>query len=236
MSSVLKSVGWGEPALSLLSQCRKIDHSLPAVMHIRHSERPLITSRSELAVSLTDQGRNAAYEMGTQLPEDRSYRLYHSASDRAIDTAEEIHRGLKSIDAEACMGGVFLRSHFDQEKFWGYLVRDVKSDKQTARPFFINWANGHFPPWELEPCGIFAQRAASAMVKNLDKLDSSGFDIYVSHDIWVASCLFFWFGMMPSVDWIGYLDGFVLQQTDDCMNVYSKEGMKEAYYPYWWNF
>jgi len=202
-------------------------------MHIRHSERPPITSRSELGVALTEQGRNAAFEMGTQLPGDRSYRLYHSPSDRAIETAEEIHRGLRSIDAEACMGGVFLHPHNDQEKFWGYLVRDVKSDKMTARPFFINWANGHYPPWEVEPCLIFAQRAASVMMKNLGKLDSSGFDIYVSHDVWVALYLFFWFGMMPSVDWIEFLDGFILQQSDERMNVYSKYGKKEAYYPYW---
>ena len=134
------------------------------------------------------------------------------------------------------MGGVFLRPHNDHEKFVGYLFRDVKSDMETARPFFINWASGHIPPWEMEPCGMFAQRAASAMIKNLDKLDSSRFNIYVSHDIWVAPCLFYWFGMMPSVDWIGYLDGFVLQLTDDRMNVYSKDGKKEAYYPYWWSF
>lgn len=233
MSSVLKSVGWGEPALSLLSQCRKIDHSLPAVMHIRHSERPPITPSSLVGTSLTDQGRNAAFEMGTLLPRDRSYRLYHSALDRAIETAEEIYRGLRSIDAEACMGGVFIRSHDDRDKFLSYLFRDLR---ETARPFFINWASGHFPPYEIEPCVMYAQRAASSMMKNLEKLDSSGFDIYVSHDIWVASFFFCWFGIMPSVEWIRYLDGFILQLTDDRMKVYFKDGEKEAYYPYWWDF
>ena len=236
MSSVLESVEWGKPALTLLSQSRELDPNLPAVMHIRHSERTEIRSREERGANLTESGKRAAYEFGSLLPRNRSYRLYHSVSDRAIETAEEVHRGLRSIDAEACVGGVFLHSHNDQEKFWYYLVRDGKLDKMTARPFFINWASGHFPPWELEPCGMFAQRAASAMMKNLEELDSSGFDIYVSHDFWVASCLFYWFGIMPSLEWIKYLDGFILQLTDDRMNVYFKDGKKEAYYPYWWSF
>lgn len=235
MNSVLKSVGWGEPALSLLSQCRKIDHSLPAVMHIRHSERPPITPESVVETSLTDRGREAAFEMGTQLPRYKKYRLFHSASNRAIETAEEIHRGLRSIDAEALMGGVFIHPHNDHEKFVGYLIRDLRSDR-TARPFFINWASGQFPPWEMEPYGMFAQRAASVMMKNLEELDSSGFDIYVSHDIWVAPFLFYWFGIMPSIEWIEYLDGFILQLTDDRMSVFTKDGEKEAYYPYWWSF
>ncbi len=83
---------------------------------------------------------------------------------------------------------------------------------------------------------MFAQRAASAMMKNLDKLDSSGFDIYASHDLWVASFLFCWFGIMPSIEWIEYLDGFIMQLTYDRMNVFYKDGKKEAYYPYWWRF
>ena len=127
MSSVLKSVVWGEPALSLLSQCRILDHGFPAVMHIRHSERSQISSREERGANLTESGRRVAYEFGSSLSINRSYRLFHSTSDRAKETAEEIHRGLRSIDAEACMGGVFLRSHSDQEKLWDYLIRDVRS-------------------------------------------------------------------------------------------------------------
>jgi broad specificity phosphatase PhoE len=237
MSSVLESVQWGEPALSLLAQSRELDPNLPAVMHIRHSERPKISSREERGANLTESGKRAAYEFGSLLPRNRSYRLYHSVSDRAIETAEEIHRGLRSIDAEACIDGVFLRSHSDQDKTWDYITRDkISPGKETARSYFINRASGHYPPWELEPCGIFAQRAASVMMKNLEELDLSGFDIYVSHDVWVASYLFYWSGIMPSVDWIKYMDGFILQLTDDRMNVYSKDGKKEAYYPYWWDF
>jgi hypothetical protein len=236
MSSILESVEWGKPALSLLAQCNELNQDLPAVMHIRHSERPRITSREERGAKLTESGRKAAYEFGTLLPTNRSYRLYHTVSDRVIETAESIHQGLLSIGTDARIEGVFLSDHHDHEKVWQYLARDFRSEKDASRTFFINWVSGHFPPWEIEPCRMFTQRAASVMMKNLDKLDSSGFDIYVSHDLWVVPCLFNWFGIMPSIEWIEYLDGFIMQLTDDRMKVYYKDGKKEAYYPYWWKF
>jgi len=78
MSSILESVEWGKPALSLLSQSRELDPNLPAVMHIRHSERPEIASREERGANLTESGKKAAHEFGSLLPRNRSYRLYHS--------------------------------------------------------------------------------------------------------------------------------------------------------------
>jgi hypothetical protein len=82
---------------------------------------------------------------------------------------------------------------------------------------------------------MFAQRAAMVMIKNLDGLGSQDFGIYVSHDIWVASFLFNWVGMLPHENCM-FLDGFILQLAEERMHVYTKEGKKEAYYPYWWNF
>jgi hypothetical protein len=46
MGSVIESVGWGKPALKLLSRCEKLDQNAPAVMHIRHTERPDATLES----------------------------------------------------------------------------------------------------------------------------------------------------------------------------------------------
>jgi len=232
MSSIyLKSVEWGKPALSLLSLSRELDPDLPAVMHVRHSERPPLTPESVVETSLTDQGRKVAFEMGTQLPRDKSYRLYHSISNRAIDTAEEIDKGLRSNNVDSIIRGVFIHSHDDYEKFIRYLLQ---YSNETARPFVLKWASGHFPPWEMEPCRLFAQRTASVMMKNLEELDSSGFDIYVSHDIWIAPYLFYWFGIMPSVEWLEYLDGFILQLTEDRMKIFYNRRKMESYYPYWW--
>ncbi len=73
------------------------------------------------------------------------------------------------------------------------------------------------------------------MMKNLESADDDTFDIYVSHDIFVAAFQLFWFGVFPS-DWVSFLDGFILQFSGDKMNVFSKYGVKSTYPPYWWNF
>ena len=64
MSSILESVEWGKSALTLLAQCNKLDPNLPAVMHIRHTERPRIRldSKDGDRILSTELGRNAAYE------------------------------------------------------------------------------------------------------------------------------------------------------------------------------
>jgi broad specificity phosphatase PhoE len=112
-------------------------------MHIRHSERPKIR-RDGFGATLTDTGKKAAYEFGSLLSRNRSYKLYHSDSKRVIETAEEIHKGLKSINADTHIEGIFHNSHHDQEKLRDYLRRDAVTDgEENARPFFINWASGH---------------------------------------------------------------------------------------------
>jgi len=238
MARVLKSVSWGKPALSLLSQCKELDTSLPAAMHIRHSERPQIQSRVERGAILTITGKEAAFEFGVNLPKDRKYRLFHTQSERARETAEKIHEGLQTQGAKTHLDGVMsFSSHHNQEKFWDYLTRDVLDQgAKTAEPFFINWVSDHYPPWEVESGRTFAQRAAVMTLNNLQAVDSNALDIYVSHDLWIAAFLFYWAGIMPSSEWMKYLDGFILQLTDERIHVYSKEGKKEAYYPYWWNF
>jgi len=214
-----------------------LEEDSPAIMHVRHSERTSINSREERDATLTERGREAAYEFGAKLPKDREYRIYHSSIDRAIETAEEIQEGLRSQETETQLGGVFMKSHHDREKLWDYLTRDcIDVEAENARPFFINWVSNRYPPWEIEPGIIFAQRAAKVIMDNLKTTDSRGFDVYVSHDNTIASFLFYWFGIMLSTDWVQYLDGFIVQLKNARMNVYSKLGKKEVYYPYWWRF
>lgn len=61
MVKVLSTVNWGEPALDLLSHCCNLDQGKPAVMHIRHTERPLIDDMEDGHNTLpTPTGREAA--------------------------------------------------------------------------------------------------------------------------------------------------------------------------------
>lgn len=240
MSSVLKSVEWGVPALNLLSQCTQLDPNLPAIMHIRHSERPQINSQEERRSIITDAGKKAAYEFGANLPRIREYRIFYSKANRAVQTAQMIQKGLRSNSVRAQLKGkasLFLDG--DEDRFWHYIDRDVleiQAENTRARAFFIKLIGDHYPPSEIESPRSFSQRIAFYMMENLRKSQSDGFDVYVSHDVSVASLLLYWCGILPGPEWIQFLDGFILQLTDEYMLVYSKYGKKEIYYPHWWNF
>jgi broad specificity phosphatase PhoE len=245
MPSVLESVEWGKPALTLLSQCKQLNPNLPAVMHIRHTERPKSTQESyDLArktgistLLSTKKGKQAAFDFGEHLPSNRVYRVYHSPIERARETAEKIHEGLLSQGAESHLKGIFMRVNNNQVKRRDYLQRYVLDvGAPNARHYFINLVSEHFPPWEIESASLIAKRHASIMMENLKSATLGNFDIYVSHDTVCASFLFYWFGIIPDERWIQFLDGFIMQLTGEQLHVYTKDGRKEAYYPYWWNF
>jgi broad specificity phosphatase PhoE len=240
MPSVLKSVEWGVPALNLLSQHTQLDPNLPAIMHIRHSERPQINSQEERKSIVTDVGKKAAYEFGANLPLIREYRIFYSTANRAIQTAQLIQKGLRSNSVRAQLKDKeSLLLNGDENRYWYYINRDVseiQAENIRARAFFIKLISDHYPPSEIESPRSFSQRTAFYMMEHLKKTQSDGFDIYVSHDISVASLLLYWCGILPGLEWIQFLDGFILQLTDEHMLVYSKYGKKEIYYPHWWNF
>ena len=209
-------------------------------MHIRHTERPVIEPGNVdgIRTLTTELGRRAAYEFGSMLPTDKRYRLYHTYIERSRETAEEIHRSIRSNDGMSeVVGPVPLSSVVDPEKFPEYVTRETEEvpSESLAISLFTKWISGHFPPWVRVPALDFAQRAASITMKNLESADDNIFDIYVSHDIFVAAFQLFWFGVFPS-DWVSFLDGFILQFSGEKMNVYSKYGVKSTYPPYWWNF
>ena len=236
MVSVLGSVSWGEPALRLLSLCEELDPDLPAAMHIRHSERSEITSREEREATLTENGFKAARGFGELLPGDQSYRLYHSPRTRTKETAEYIHRGLMGKNAQSRVCGVApFRLKVHPEKMWDYMTRDWLNDERGITTFLASWVGGRYPPSEMEPSIQFAMRAAEATVANLNQIEH-GMDIYVSHDVWLGLFMFHWFGAMFPGNRAQYLEGFILQLTEERMRFYTQEGMKEAYYPHWWDF
>jgi hypothetical protein len=97
------------------------------------------------------------------------------------------------------------------------------------------WLGGIYSPSVRVLSHEFAQRMASLMMDNLKTADRFSFVVYVSHEVYIAAFMFHWFGIYPS-EWVEFLEGFILQLTEDKMIVYTKNGKQELYYPYWWNF
>ena len=80
MPSILESIEWGEPALQLLAQCRNLDPDKPAVMHLRHTERPMtgLGNPDEFKQVSMEAGKKVAHEFGERLPSKRNYRFYYT--------------------------------------------------------------------------------------------------------------------------------------------------------------
>ena len=236
MTQVLRSVDWGEPALSLLSHCGALEDGVPAVMHLRHTERSLIegigTGRSTLT---TPTGKRAARELGASLPSDRRYRFFHTHYERTRETALEIHEGVvvRGV-ASAVVGDMRLSTILDQGEY-DSMLSGFSDTEAHATGFFDRWTSGFFPPRVLRPSLEFARKGAEKTMAGLRSAGADEFHVYVSHDTWVAAFMLHWFGLSPRPDWVKFLDGFIVQFGDDGMTVYFRDRRRGIDYPEWWD-
>ncbi|TFH14085.1 hypothetical protein E4H04_10880 [Candidatus Bathyarchaeota archaeon] len=230
MSSVLEQVEWGKPVLSFLHQIKQIDPKVPALIHIRHSERDL----GKLHTDLTQIGLKASVQFGKQLPKNRAYRFYHTPYSRTEKTVKKIIEGLRENQSQTSIQKIEISTMRDEEKAFINLRKNW-DDRTQIRSWFYKWAAGHYPPWEMNSTLDAAQQLAGLMVKNLDTASSDVIDIYVTHDTYVAVCIFHWFGLMID-NWINFLDGYLVQFYSDYMRVFFNEITMDIEYPYWWNF
>ena len=236
MPSILESVEWGEPALQLLAQCHELDPNKPAIMHLRHTERPMtgLGNPDEFKQVSTESGKKAAYEFGERLPSKRNYRFYYTYMERTRETVQEINDGILANRGKTeIISSIPLTTVVDRKKYDEIISRDSKNGLGYL-DIFSKWISGHYPPWMRIPALEFSQKAAAIMMENLESAESSRIDVYVSHDVFIAAFLLHWFGVFP-VDWVQFLDGFIFQLYEEKMVIYSKYGRKEVFYPYWWN-
>jgi len=235
MFKVLRSVVWGEAALALLSKCNRLDPGRPAVMHIRHTERPVIDTIGEGRGMLsTPRGKEAAFEFGAGLPESRRYRLFHTYYDRAKETALKIQEGIKDRGSVSKVGGAIpVATVLDHDAYMEYLSEYADTDDH-AKNFFRDWTSKRIPSKMVLPSLEFAREMAQFMMDTLRGARHDSFDIYVSHDVWVAALMFHWFGLKPHDDWYTFLDGFIMQLGDEGMTVYYRDEFKAVPYPSWW--
>ena len=237
MSSILETVEWGQSILNILSHTKKLDPNLPAIMHIRHTERPMnpLGNPEGFTLLSTEQGKQGAYELGSRLPTNRKYRIYHTIIERTRETALEIQRGLASNNVKSEVIDSFPLSTVVTRAKFSEIAKRESAIGLGLQEIGTRWLSNHYPPWARVPSLDFAQRGASFTIENLKSADNGSFDVYVSHDTFIAPFLFHWFGIYP-VDWVKFLEGFILQLTEEKMIVITKDGKKELYYPYWWNF
>ena len=248
MSSVLESVEWGKPALSLLSQINAIDTSQPTLMLIRHSERP-----HGFYATLTETGRQASYEYGKHLTQFKHVNLYHTYLERTQETGFEIQRALTENGISTKIGDqVNLRTVNNQKRYSEYMLQIVRSygidgnptleqrKELSNRPdnpvkrYFMKWVSGHYSPLIIRPSLDFVQQLTALLMLNLEESGQGVLDLYVCHDTWISALLFHWFGIVPETS-VRYLEGFVVQPMRENLRAILPSGIYEMNYPFWWN-
>ncbi|OGD55682.1 hypothetical protein A3K78_07635 [Candidatus Bathyarchaeota archaeon RBG_13_52_12] len=238
---VLESVEWSGPALSLLSHCAELDHGRPAIMHVRHTERTSLEHGGASGDDMlsTPSGIAAAVEFGVRLPSDRRYRLYHTYVQRARETAGAIRDGIFSRGGSAEIVEVVpFKYSIDRvavNRYLGKVRERCGSEAATSVGFTNDWMAGLVtPPGCILPSYDFARTVADYTLRRLESATFDTFDIYVSHDTYVGSVMFHWFGLPVHQDGIDFLDGFILQLEDDGMAVWFRNRRMVLDYPHWW--
>jgi hypothetical protein len=181
---------------------------------------------------VTDLGLKAADEVGSTLPSDRRYRVFHTCYPRTEQTAEGIVGGLGSVGARVSLEGlvsdVSLPMEDDLAKaLWGY---------PEGGWFFGDWLSHRLSPDIFPDPSELARIAAKQVSGRLKDVAPGGVDVHVSHGEMVALYKFYWFGFTPERGTYGFLNGFILQLGEDEMTVYTGDGIRRVNYPHWWDF
>lgn len=139
MDSVLEQVEWGRPVLTFLDQIKHIDPELPALIHIRHSEKADLKS---LSADITETGLEASKQFGMNLPRNRTYRFYHTPYSRTEKTVEKIIEGLAVDKVQSSIQKkINMTTMRDEEK----AAIDLKKnwdDRTQIRSWFYKWVAG----------------------------------------------------------------------------------------------
>jgi len=238
VGNILSSVDWGSCPLSLLKSVKELKPNNPAIIHIRHTERPGLSGPNSNKLLSTSRGKDAAIEFGERLSDDRSYRVYHTIVDRSKQSAESIVEGIRRSGNKAEISGVFpFRTSYDPKAMDNYIDKVFKKcgDEDLAVAEMMNrWLAGLAPLEIFRPSSEFARMVAEYTLLRLKTAEPDNIDLYVTHDTWVGATLFHWFGLPIPLDGIRFLDGFILQPLDEEMAVWFRAKALRIEYPHWW--
>jgi hypothetical protein len=213
-------------------------------MYIRHTAKSTV-SREEMErdaekYDLHDQcstmiGVQAAIDFGSLLPRDRDYSLYHTWVPRSRETAERIVKGVVEAGGRATITRVIPYTvTVDGQAIQNWVKSHGWYIKDGAYDAACHWIAGLTPETMLKPSLEFAKEYAKMTVRNLIDASSDAFHIYVSHDDLILALIFHWFGLLPYNDGCRFLEGFLMQLSDDGLNVWLRDRHETFEFPYWW--
>jgi broad specificity phosphatase PhoE len=111
-------------------------------------------------------------------------------------------------------------------KFWSNVIKDWPHS-------FNYWLCGRYSPTEAETSLDYSKRLASELERVSSEADMNTLDLYVTHDMVLMAALFHWFGVFPGSDHIGFLNGFLMQRSNDRISLFVGDSRRMVGYPYW---
>ena len=187
------------------------------VVLMRHAERPIDTAENDLAMKLTEDGKQAAYEFGRSLPSDSLIRFFSSPVDRCIETAVLIEKGCLANEGET-------QPNTTMDVLYAFFIKDLLKADQLLyammeagewSDFFRNWFDGEYSP-ELMEAGPQAAQTLMEALLGLLQGSSEGGNICISHDINLFLIKEYYLGLKPEDhEYIQFMEGVIIYEWDD---------------------
>lgn len=149
---------------------------------VRHSARHYDTKdwSNDPLMGLTDEGKEAAYAFGENLPTDSVIRLFSSPVGRCVETASQIEKGNTSkggkTEANRIIGR--LATFFANDFLKVFEIIGAKGNAE----FFRDWFSGKVPVDVMADPEASAAILRKLLVDKRDEMSDNHIDILVSHD------------------------------------------------------
>lgn len=201
---------YGQATISLIKNLQKQGANKFSII-LRHSARYYDDDiQMEPFMSLTDKGRDFAYQLGEQLPEGMTARFFSSYIGRCIETAYLIDKGYVKNN-----GGI-TKNNIVTDSFAPFYVLDIQKllkimVEQDTFVFIRNWIDGNIPETIMQNAEDAANSMFSYILERFNEISENSIDIFVSHDWNLYLLKEFGIGL-PHEKYgkIEYLEGLVL--------------------------
>ncbi len=208
-----------DPVTSIMEQLAVVPEGVDASLVIRHAEREEIPAGTfGHDVNLTDDGNQAAEQLGAALSKYRALTVVSSPVPRCVQTAQAMLRGVRSsaeVATDRRLGnpGAFI------------------VDSEVAGPLFLELPIPEIARRQLhDSAPLPGMRPTPEGVEILLELatsplgESGRLQVFVTHDIilsvFVASIFH---SSLEETGWSGYLDGLLLWRSDERLQLSWRE-------------
>lgn len=227
---IWKNSDWTFQARQIIDVIAKFPEDSNLSIIMRHSHRIDTDDMQKMAnLGLTRLGKGLAEVFGSNLPLDRSIRLYYSIVSRCKETADSILKGFQTIGGSGKIFGAF-EPLYSFGKDSDFVLKNAY--KYPGAKFINRWAAGLFPEKFIKNFTNYCIQSALDIWNQANI--SNSINIYVTHDLVVMALKYGWFGIPPGKKWANFLGGFLMTVLKDKILLYDGKECTPHEIPYWY--